>query len=82
MTVERYLQTIPGRELSKLHLLHEKKIWGIWGELEAPDSPHAVNPFLGVYDGTLLDAIQVALKTQNFITWGGGGIIRPVPVLK
>lgn len=83
MTVEAYIQTIPGREVTGRFLLHEKSIWGFWGELDDPSMfGNHVNPFLGIFEGTLHEAIKKALTVPRFNSWGGGGIIRPVTVFK
>lgn len=67
----------------RLVWVHERAIWGFWGELDDPSMfGNHNNPFLGIFEGTLHEAIQKALTVPNFNSWGGGGIIRPVTVFK
>lgn len=72
-----------GRQLLSLHKLDEYGTWDVRGEDPNPDfhgSHH--NPYLGTFEGKLLDVIKHAITLNQFFTWGGGGEIRKVEVIK
>ena len=54
--------------------------WAFFGETDAPDSPHATEPLLGVFRGSLREAIEIAVTIPRFVSWGGGGRISAVEV--
>jgi hypothetical protein len=81
--VEKYLHhTHPGKELLKRHELLEVGLWRIRGEDPNCDfGGHHHQPDLGVFEGTLDDAIKYAVNLDGFWTWGGGGNIDLVRVI-
>jgi hypothetical protein len=66
---------------SKADIRSEEGFWQIYGEDPNCDlqGPHS-RPNLGVFQGTLSDAIDYAVDLPEFFTWGGGGTIEPVQV--
>lgn len=74
---EQYTKTAySGRELLKKHSLNEYGIWQVLGEdpnCDLGGSHH--QPDLGIYEGTLLDVITMAVELPRFWQWGAGGNI-------
>lgn len=63
--------------------LEEHGFWQLNGEDPNCDmcGPHS-RPNLGVFQGTLSDAIDHAVDLPNFCTWGGGGFIARANVAR
>lgn len=80
MTAEHYLTTYHGRELLNRYSINQLSTWIIYGESCNPDG-YCTEPILGVFTGTLQDAIKVAVSQPKFVTWGTGGKIRECNVL-
>ena len=75
--IDRYLKTYSGRDLLKKHTFLEVGSWAIYGEDPNCDfGGHHHEPFLGVFHGTLEDAIAHAVDLSGFWQWGGGGRIK------
>jgi hypothetical protein len=73
---EKYLRTYSGKRLLEEHSLDETGIWEIRGEDPNPDmGGYHHNPYIATVQGTLEKAIDYAVISSNFWTWGGGGQI-------
>jgi len=70
----QYFNTWAGKELMRKHSLLDVATWQIKGEDPNCDfgGPHH-QPDLGLYHGSLEQAIKYGIKLPNFWTWGGGG---------
>jgi len=70
-------------KLLEEHPGHEVGTWQILGEDPNCDlgGPHG-NPMLATVQGTYADIVEYALELPGFFTWGGGGDIEKVSVLK
>jgi hypothetical protein len=82
--IQNYLTvSYSGKKLSEKHAMNETGFWKISGEDPNCDlcGPHH-QPDLGVVEGTLKDALIYALKHPNFYTWGGGGDITKINIVK
>ena len=79
----KYLKTYTGRELLKKHNLFEEGVWKIEGEDPNCDwgGSHS-NPYLATVEGTLDKVIEYAIELPQFWTWGGGGKITKINILK
>jgi hypothetical protein len=77
--VSRYFATYAGQHLD--YPLDEVATWQIFGEDPNCDfgGSHS-NPDLGLFTGTLLEAITHAVELKGFWQWGGGGHFRKVTV--
>ena len=82
--VKDYLdRTYSGRKLLEHHSLDEKGFWQIKGEdpnCDLGGSHH--QPDLGVFEGTLKEALEYGVMLPNFYTWGGGGDFQKINVVK
>ena len=80
---EKYLNGYSGRRLLSKNNLEDYGIWKISGEDPNCDvSGHHHNPHLETVEGVLKDVVKHALKLKGFYTWGGGGEIEKVKLLK
>lgn len=79
----KYKSTYYYKELIKKHSLTETGLWRVLGEDPNCDlgGPH-VQPDLGVFEGTLQEVVEMAVKMPGFYTWGAGGDIRRVEIKK
>jgi hypothetical protein len=84
--ISNYKQTYQYQELLKEHNLSEYGIWEVRGEDPNCDlGGHHSQPFLGHFEGTLEDVLNIAVDLPNFWQWGAGGTIKQIkskPVLK
>lgn len=80
---ERYLGSHTAISLLEKYNLTEYGIWSIYGEDPNCDfrGPHHT-PYLQTVEGSLEDCIKHAVKLKGFFTWGSGGYITKVEVLK
>lgn len=61
----------------------ESGTWQIFGEDPNCDfGGHHSEPFLGTVQGTYAAAVEYALGLPMFFTWGGGGRVKRVEVIK
>lgn len=86
--VERFINSFSGNQLiSSLIEANNIKtgrdafevygLWEVYGEDPNPDmGGHHHEPFLGVYEGKLIDVINYAVLLDRFYTWGSGGRIK------
>ena len=64
--------------------LEERAFWQIHGETQSVDlhGPFHRGPDLGVFEGTLSEAIDWAITQPRFYAWGGGGTITRARVVR
>lgn len=82
--VNDYLErTYSGKKLLENHSLSESGMWQIKGEDPNCDlgGTH-YQPDLGVFEGTLKEALKYAVTHPKFYTWGGGGNLSKINVIK
>lgn len=78
-----YLNGYDGQELVKKYTLDSYGIWKIEGEDPNADfGGHHNPPFLGIVEGKLNDVIEYAVTLPNFWSWGAGGSIKKIDVVK
>jgi hypothetical protein len=71
--ISNYKQTYQYQELLKEHNLSEYGIWEVRGEDPNCDlGGHHSQPFLGHFEGTLEDVLNIAVDLPNFWQWGAG----------
>ena len=63
MNLTEYLKATEGFKFRKAHKLNEKGVWAV----HAPDIADYAITYLGVFAGTLEEAITRALKVEGFI---------------
>jgi hypothetical protein len=80
MTLEQFKETRHGKALFAVYTPKETGIWGIYGETDDPGGS-CFTPLLGVFIGTMADAMEVAVAQKRFVSWGGGGDLRKLTVL-
>lgn len=82
--IEEYLKSsYSGKDLLKNHTLDEKGLWRINGEDPNCDFGGCHhNPDLGTFEGTLQKALEFAVEHPKFYTWGSGGYISKINVIK
>jgi hypothetical protein len=82
--IQNYLSSAySGKRLLEKYSLDEFGFWKILGEdpnCDLGGSHH--QPDLGVVEGTLKEALVYALKNSDFYTWGGGGDITKINIIK
>ena len=72
-----------GKRLLEKHSLAEDGVWQVRGEDPNPDMVgHHSNPYIGTYQGTLEEVIKIAVMEDKFWTWGSGGDINKISVVK
>lgn len=76
----RFMIGMSGKRLSEQHSLGDYGVWRIVGEPPNPYSHH--NPYLATVEGILSDVIDYAVKQDGFFTWGNGGDINKVDIIK
>lgn len=80
---DKFLGTYAGAALLKKHHLNEAGIWQVRGEDPNCDfGGHHHMPYLGTYEGKLGDVISIAVDLPGFWTWGGGGDITRISLIK
>ena len=74
---EKYTKvSYSGRKLLREHNLNEYGIWQVMGEDSNCDwGGSHYQPELGIYEGTLLDVVILAVELPGFWQWGAGGNI-------
>ena len=81
--MKNYLHTSQGRDLLEKHNLKEEGFWKVEGEDPNCDwGGHHHNPFMGIYEGKLEDVIKTVIYLSSFWTWGNGGKITKIDILK
>lgn len=82
--INDYLKrTYSGKRLLERHSLEEKGLWKVKGEDPNCDmGGFHHQPELGIIEGTIKEALEYAIQHQNFYTWGGGGDIEKVNIIK
>jgi hypothetical protein len=69
--------------LYKTHRPDEEGVWRIVGEDANPDmGGHHYQPLLTNVEGAYADAVDMALSLDGFVSWGYGGDIEKVRVVK
>lgn len=71
------------RLLDKLLVTSQEGLWQIFGEdpnCDLGGSHH--QPLLATVQGTYAAAVDYALDLPSFFTWGGGGDVRKIEVIK
>jgi len=72
----KYWSTYSGKKLLKIHTIEEKGIWMVNGEDPNCDlGGNHHKPYLGLFTGSLSDAVEWATKQPKFWAWGHGGTI-------
>ena len=67
-----------GKQLMEKHKLSDYGVWKIYGEDPNCDmGGYHHQPLIATVEGTLEKAIEYAVQSTAFYTWGGGGDIRP-----
>ena len=82
--VAKFMETYEGRGLAKAYPdMEVEGIWEVLGEDSNCDfgGPHHM-PKLFTAEGCLIDVVKRAVATPGFWTWGAGGKIRKVEVIK
>lgn len=70
-------------QLLENHLKGEVGTWQIFGEDPNCDLGGAhITPLLATVSGTFESAVEYALELRGFFTWGGGGDVKKVEVIK
>ena len=80
----KYLGSIySGRRLLEKHSLTERGEWEVRGEDGNADigGSHR-QPYLGTFSGTLETVVRHAVNLPGFWTWGEGGDIRKIVIVK
>jgi hypothetical protein len=78
---EQYQDTSSYAGLMENHSLEDEGVWQVYGEDPNCDMGGShVQPFLGMYDGKLIDVIRYAVELPNFWEWGSGGDIRKLGI--
>lgn len=82
-TIEDFKKTYQGQQLLKKFTVDTIGIWVVRGEDSNADfgGVHHM-PILGYYEGQLFDVINIAVNHKNFWTWGAGGDIELIRVVK
>ena len=78
--VNNYLMGYGGKRLIEKYELTYYGIWEILGE--DPNCDYAGShhqPHIAYVEGTLEKALLYAVKQPKWLTWGGGGDIKPIP---
>lgn len=75
---ERFLKSDHYQDLLKKHSLTDFGIWNVDGE----DCEVRINNHLGSVEGTLQQAINWAVSQAAWSTWGRGGRIEKLNVIK
>jgi hypothetical protein len=71
------------QRLLKVHSLDEFGTWRVQGEDSSTVfGGHHYQPELGVFEGRLSDVIKHAVDLPGFYTWGGGGDISLIKIIK
>lgn len=80
---EKFTSTYSGRHLLEKHSLSEAGVWEVRGEDSNCDmgGSHYM-PYLGTYEGKLRDVINIAVDLPRFWTWGAGGDITKISIVK
>lgn len=81
--LDRFKTTFSYKSLTQKHDLQEIGFWNVRGEDANADlgGSHYM-PDLGTYEGKLEDILSYAVLLPRFWTWGGGGNITKVEVIK
>ena len=80
-SVNKYLNTYTGKWLLEKYDLDEEGLWKVTGEDPNPDlGGHHHNPDLGLFEGSLKEAILWGVKQPRFWQWGAGGGFEKVKV--
>lgn len=80
---DKFFACYSGKELLKKHSLTDVGVWMVYGEDPNCDYGGSHNqPLLGIYQGKLDDVIHAATNLRGFYTWGSGGSIRKVDIVK
>jgi hypothetical protein len=81
--LDRFKKTFSYKSLTLTHDLQEVGFWNVRGEDANADmgGSHYM-PDLGTYEGKLEDVLAYAVLLPRFWTWGGGGDITKVEVIK
>lgn len=83
--VHDYLNNKSGGQmlLSKGYSLSEFGLWQVKGEDPNCDLGGShINPDLGIFEGTLKDALIYAVSHKGFYQWGAGGYVTKVDTIK
>lgn len=82
--IQEYLsKSYSGKRLSEKHSMDEEGFWKIKGEDPNCDLGGShYQPDLGIVEGTLKEALLYALGNPNFYTWGGGGDIEKINIIR
>ena len=81
--VTEYLNnTVNGKNLLEVHSLKEKSIWQVFGEDPDCHTPGEVKPevLLTTVQGTLEQALRIAVSYTSFYKMGCGGRINEVKI--
>ena len=81
--VATYLKdTVNGKAILEVHSLKEKSIWQVFGEDPDCHTPGEVKPevLLTTVQGTLEQALRVAVSFPSFYKMGCGGRINEVKI--
>ena len=82
--VREYLErTYSGKKLAEKHPnLDVRAVWQVKGEDPNCDLGGShIQPDLGLFEGSLKEALEWAVNHPNFYTWGGGGDIYEAKII-
>lgn len=78
-----WLKSYTGRKLLEEYDLSEYGVWRVLGEDRNADFRGSRQiPYLGTFEGTLDSVIKHAVQLPRFYSWGSGGEIEKIEVIK
>ena len=81
--VNEWLKSHTGRRISDSHSLSDYGFWRVLGEDGNADFHGGRKiPYLGTFEGTLKSVIKHAVQLPRFYSWGSGGTIEKIEVIK
>lgn len=81
--VNKWFNSYSGRKALEKYGLSDYGVWRVLGEDGNADFHGSRRiPYLGTFEGTLKSVIKHAVQLPRFYTWGGGGAIEKIEVIK
>ena len=81
--VNEWLKSHTGRRILDSYSLSDYGVWRVLGEDGLGEFWGSCRtPYLGTFEGTLKSVIKHAVQLPRFYTWGNGGAIEKIEVIK
>ena len=81
--VNEWLKSHTGRHILDSYSLSDYGVWRVLGEDGNADFHGGRQiPYLGTFEGTLNSVIKHAVQLPRFYSWGRGGTIEKIEVIK